>query len=199
MKWGDIGDAVGRAAPLLGTALGGPAGGAIGAMIASLLGVEAEPAAVGGALAADPAAAAKLRELEMAHQHELRLAVLQSETARLGEINATMRAEYAANDAFVRRWRPYYGYMVATTWGLQTLAIAAAIVWASFITPEYAGEILGAVTALVGALAAHWGVALAVLGVNVAQRSRDKQVQAGQEPPPGILGALATRLAGAKP
>jgi len=198
MKWSDIGGLVGQAAPLLGTALGGSVGGAIGAMVASVLGVEAEPSAVDKAIAADPGAIAKIRELEMTHGQELRLAVLQSETARLGEINATMRAEYAANDAFVRRWRPYYGYMVATTWGLQTLAIAAAIVWASFVAPEYAGEILGAVTALVGALAAHWGVALAVLGINVSKRSDDKAIAAGQAPAPGILGALATRLAGAR-
>ena len=38
MDWKDIAGTVGKAAPLLGTLLGGPAGGAVGAIIASALG-----------------------------------------------------------------------------------------------------------------------------------------------------------------
>lgn len=198
MNWSDIGGIVAKAAPVLGTVLGGPAGGAIGAVVASALGVEAEPEAVDEAIKADPQAVLKLKELEATHQHELNVAAIQAETARLAEINATMRAEYAANDAYVRRWRPTFGYMVAATWGLQTAAIAVAIIWGAIISPEYAGETIGAVTTLAGALSAQWGVALAVLGINVTSRSSDKALAAGQPRSPGIIAAVANRIAGVK-
>jgi len=41
----------------------------------------------------------------------------------------------------------------------------------------------------VTALTPMWGIALAVLGVNVHKRSQDKQVAAGQAPS-GILNAI---------
>lgn len=34
-SWGDIGKLIGSAAPIVGTALGGPAGAAVGSMVAS--------------------------------------------------------------------------------------------------------------------------------------------------------------------
>jgi hypothetical protein len=42
----------------------------------------------------------------------------------------------------------------------------------------------------------QWAVALSVLGVNVAKRSQDKQVTAGQQPGGGLLGAITKRLGG---
>ncbi len=45
---------------------------------------------------------------------------LEAETARLAEVNQTVRAEYGSQDPFVRRWQPLFGYMIALTWGLQT-------------------------------------------------------------------------------
>ena len=39
MDWSDVGGEVAKYAPLLGTALGGPAGGAIGALVAKAFGV----------------------------------------------------------------------------------------------------------------------------------------------------------------
>jgi hypothetical protein len=65
-----------------------------------------------------------------------------------------------------------------------------AIAWAIVARPEQAGSVAQAITALTP----MWGVALAVLGINVSARSRDKCVQAGQAPAPGLLQALAERI-----
>tara|TARA_R110000868_G_scaffold408935_2_gene693300 strand:+ start:1459 stop:2055 length:597 start_codon:yes stop_codon:yes gene_type:complete len=195
MKWSDIGDLVGTAAPLVGTLLGGPPGAAIGALVAQALGSDPTPEAVGAAFSSDPEATAKLRMLEEANEARFREMVLQAETNRLTEINKTIRAEAASSDAYVRRWRPTWGYATSATWTLQTVAICGALVF-SFKQPEYGAEILGATATLVTALLPQWATALAVLGINVNSRSRDKQVEAGQAPPTGILGAIATRLAG---
>jgi hypothetical protein len=181
MNWSSLKTSVGEFAPIAGSLLGGPAGGAIGGLIASALGVKDTPDAIATALANDPKAALKLRHLETKHIEQMRRLQLESETARLTEVNKTMRAEAAADDPFVRRWRPTFGYAVALTWVVQAIAIAYAMIAA----PTNASNIINAVTALTP----MWGIALAVLGVNVAKRSQDKQVLAGQQPL-GLLNAF---------
>lgn len=64
MDWKDLGQVVGRAAPMLGTLLGGPAGAAVGSMIASALGTQPTPDAVESAIAGNPDALIKLRQIE---------------------------------------------------------------------------------------------------------------------------------------
>lgn len=65
MDWKDVGMAVAKSAPALGVALGGPAGGAIGGLIAAAFGADSSPSAVAKAVANDPDAAVKLREVEL--------------------------------------------------------------------------------------------------------------------------------------
>ena len=188
MNWQQM---VGKAAPLVGSLLGTPAAGAAIGIVANALGTDADPESIAKAMNSDPEAANKLRKLELDNQEALTRMTLEAETARLSEVNKTMRAEAASNDAYVRRWRPTFGYMTAAAWLLQCMAIAITIVW----KPEHAGLVSQAITSLTP----MWGVALAVLGVNVAKRSQDKQVAAGQQPPGGLMGAIAKRLAGATP
>lgn len=64
MDWSDIKDLVGKAAPVIGTALGGRGGAVAGSLIANFLGVEENPEAVAAAVKNDPQAYLKLRELE---------------------------------------------------------------------------------------------------------------------------------------
>ena len=101
------------------------------------------------------------------------------------EVNTTMRAETRAEDAYVRRWRPTFGYAVTVAWALQMAAIA----WAVVARPAEAPAILAAAASL----SAMWGVALAVLGVAVHERSRDKAVAAGH-PAPGLATLAAALL-----
>ena len=70
MDWKDISGVVGKAAPILGTSLGGPAGAAVGGLIASALGTGTDPADVAQALQ-NPEAAIKLREIEAKRQADL--------------------------------------------------------------------------------------------------------------------------------
>ena len=62
--WESIKETVGSVAPMAGALLGGPAGGAVGAMIASALGVDKNPDSVAKAIRSDPQAAIKLRQIE---------------------------------------------------------------------------------------------------------------------------------------
>lgn len=73
MNWKDIGkQAIQMGAPILGGALGGPAGAAVGAMIANQFGIDTPtPDNIMAAIKADPEAALKLREVELRHQERL--------------------------------------------------------------------------------------------------------------------------------
>ena len=194
MSLKSVAEHVGRFAPLLGTVLGGPAGAAIGSLVASALGVENNSDAIKHAIAADPEAASKLRELEMSHDRELRRMVIEAETTTLSAVNETMRSEYRSDDRYVKRWRPTFGYAVAGTWCVQTIGIVFAVLYAVMGEPAAAAAIIEAVGAMISALSLQWGVALSVLGVSVHKRSQDKMVRAGHAPPEGVLSGLAKRL-----
>lgn len=72
MNWSDIKNAVGNIAPLVGTAIGGPAGATIGSMVSRALGVDNTPDAVAEALKTDPQAAIKLRQFELDNEKDIR-------------------------------------------------------------------------------------------------------------------------------
>jgi hypothetical protein len=107
-------------------------------------------------------------------------------TNALGEINATIRAEAAAGDAFTRRWRPTLGYVVALAWGAQMTAASYVVV----AHPESAAAVLSALAALFP----MWSVALGVLGVAVIKRSDDKRLAAGHAPAPALAELIGAAL-----
>jgi hypothetical protein len=97
--------------------------------------------------------------------------MMQIETARdnatTQQVNESLRAEVASTDAYVRRMRPTFGYMMAATWGAQMLALAYVII----NDPGRAGDVLNAMESL----STIWAVALSVLGIYVYQRSAEKK------------------------
>ena len=187
MDWKDLKGIVGKAAPLLGTLLGGPAGGAVGALVSSVLGVDNEPDEVRKALEADPSLLLKLREAEIQQQTQLQQMMVESETQRMTQVNETIRAELASGDKFKSYWRPLFGYIMAITWG----AIMLATTYQILFKPSDAASTIGAL----GQLSGLWGIGLAVLGINVWKRSDDKAMAFGRQPE-GILSAVATRIKG---
>jgi len=97
VDWSKVINFVKGAAPLLGTAIGGPvgtlAGGAI-SLIASTFGVEdaENPEAVYNAISADPDAVVKLKQIELNNKTELERIALQKDQAHLADIqNARTR------------------------------------------------------------------------------------------------------------
>lgn len=121
------------------------------------------------------------------------IAQMETEARELEIVNATMRAEFSSDDAFVRRWRPTFGYAVAISWIIQMVGIMVAIGYAVLHAPKEAGTIINAIGAMSGALTLQWSVALAVLGISVHERSKDKQVRAGQQPD-SALGRIVERV-----
>lgn len=126
-KWEDIAELVGGVAPIVGTALGGPAGGAVGSIIAKALGVEDNADAVGMAVKADPSLIVRIKELEF-EAHKLDVEAKQKEKqAELDEVNAYLADVQSArnmqvealkqDDLFSKR----YVYYLASFWSIVAM------------------------------------------------------------------------------
>jgi Holin of 3TMs, for gene-transfer release len=89
------------------------------------------------------------------------------ETA-LSEVNQSIRAESASPDAYVRRMRPTFGYLMAITWAAQMLALAYVVVFET----EKARTVLEGMESL----STIWAVGLSVLGIYVYKRSEEKKI-----------------------
>lgn len=127
MDWKTLGQQVaGIGLPLLGAALAGPGGVAIGQAIASHLGVQnAQPESILSALTSDANQVARAREFELSNQTKLieiatnaEIERRKADSADIASVNQTMTAE-ASNSAsenwWQKGWRPLNGYVVGLT------------------------------------------------------------------------------------
>jgi hypothetical protein len=126
---------------------------------------EASAQQAAAAIQADPE---KLAAYQRA-LNEKAIAAQAEETKRLLIINETARAEIASSDPFVRRMRPTFGYAMALTWTVQMMAASYTIV----VEPARAAEVLNGIAATT----ALWGIGLAVLGIYVNGRTKEKGAQ----------------------
>lgn len=83
--WDSVKSILGKSAPVLGAALSGPAGAAVGLMISNVLGVSTEEEVL-EKLKNDPEALLKLKELEITHRTELEKINLSAYTSTLKDI-----------------------------------------------------------------------------------------------------------------
>ena len=188
MDWGDIArQVIGLGAPILGTALGGPLGGAAGKILADVVGAtDATPEAVGKALATS--GEDRIAQAENAWMEAIRA---EADAARgsVAETQATMRAELGSEDALQRWWRPLYAF---------ELTFECAALWAVLVHEFWTGD-MSAINALIGAtglLVSYWGFRFGVLGVYISGRTREKVCVATGQDSPGVLGQLVKSVTG---
>jgi hypothetical protein len=84
---------------MVGTLLGGPAGAAVGALVASALNVQADPESVNAALAGNPDALVKIQELQVNAKVQLQQLAVTAENNRLQAEAAQYAAEAADRDS----------------------------------------------------------------------------------------------------
>ena len=89
--WDKVLELIGDAAPVVGTMLGGPAGAAVGGLVAKALGVDNTPEAIEEALKNNPDALVRLKELEVSKE----LAILEAQYKNKIEDNRA--AEHGVN------------------------------------------------------------------------------------------------------
>ncbi len=145
-------------------------------LVGGALGAIDHPAAQAAAEALKGAGAALApAQVAEANRHIEALAGMENGFDRdaLREVNASLRAEAASEDAYVRRMRPTFGYVMAATWAAQMGAVA----WTVLRAPAEAAAVIESL----GALSLVWSVGLSVLGVYVYRRSSEKTLAAGGE------------------
>ena len=170
MNWSSVGNLLADAAPLVGTALFGPAGTAVGVGLASLFGTEPDPEKVAQAINADPEAMTKIKQFEIENQTELTKAVIQAATAELKTVNETMRVEAQSDRWWVSAWRPYWGFSSATAWAFLAMSLGVAML---------SGDGVGIALSVFNAVPeTFWLIPLAVLGIASWHRGQEKRTRA---------------------
>lgn len=131
MDWSTVGNAIAKSLPILGTVVGGPAGGAIGTLVASALGVTATPEAVNNALINDPDAILKLRELQANTQVQLQQLYVQAQqnemTYNLNQFQAEVSDRNSACDLAAKSPRDIVRPSIAFTFVIGAIIIIALI------------------------------------------------------------------------
>ena len=178
MEWADVGRAVAKAAPVLGSVLGGPVGaiaGAAGSLIASALGCEPDPADVQRTIAQSPDLLLKLKDLEIQQQAQL----LQWQR---DQVQAELTDRMSARDREVELAKAGHGASWATS-------IVACIVTVGFFVilwvvlsrgigtmGEAGGMLIGSLSTSFGAVVNYY------LGSSLGSAAKDaylKKVQGG--------------------
>lgn len=156
MEWKDIAGIVGKAAPIVGGLIGGPAGAAVGGLVASALGTEATPDAISRALETDPQAAVKLKELEVNSKTQLQTLAVTAENNRLQAAAVQYAAEAADRDSARRLAAQQAKDWVRPSVTVLLLMGAGVIVW--FVFSGMADGLLKDTTAslTIGTIIGYW-------------------------------------------
>ena len=132
--WKGIAGTIGKIAPALGTILGGPIGGALGAGVAVLtgsLGVEDNPDAVLKALKTDPEAYKKIKQAEMDHELELQKLVYQTVQAGYNH-DASIIESLSKADSTGHSTRPKIALEISRAFLAVYIVIGLAMAWAIY-------------------------------------------------------------------
>lgn len=86
MNWQDLRSVISKAAPIVGTAIGGPAGSAVGSLVSLALGVDETPEAVAAEIKRNPEALLKLKQLESDERETMRAYEVETLKAELADV-----------------------------------------------------------------------------------------------------------------
>jgi hypothetical protein len=176
MDWKALGKTlVDLGLPTLGGALGGPAGAAVGKILAHKVtgSANATPDEVALAFNKDQAALIEARNLERQHERDLFKLTVEAETKLVESVNETMRAEAAAEKWPQYSWRPYWGFVSATAFGACVVYILV-LMHIAIIGKQM--EALRAIPDLVTAMVLLFGIPGGILGVASWFRGKQKMV-----------------------
>lgn len=172
--WDKVAGLLKGSVPTIATALGGPLAGIVATKIAKQFGVEDTPKAIMQHLSALPQLDVSTTLAHIESDKETTLAALDATTKQLDIVNQTIRNETNSDDAFVRRWRPFYGYILAVSWFVFIFALAWVFVYTAIKNPASLPTMLTHLATFVSSTMLLWSAALAVLGVSIKCRSSDK-------------------------
>jgi len=172
MDWKALGKTLaGLGLPILGGAMGGPAGALFGKMAAGALGLSADatPEQVATAVNTNPDNVAKLLELQNTHQEVLVKAAYEAETAAIQAVNATLQAD-ARGDSWLQKNHHAIESLTATLMVVGIYFVLPLLKIPVPTVPEFAFMMLGAI---LGVTAWKHGV----VNQTIAQNQVDAQAK----------------------
>lgn len=179
MDWSELGSQVADFAPALGSALGGPAAGAAGSVIASMFGTEEDPDEISKAIQNDPEAAAKLRKAELKHERDMARIEAERESKRESEVTARQAAVSETMQVGYKEgvlWRRAVGWSLAIVIPLVVLGVLGITGAAIYLDRP---ELIKNIPAVISALSPVWYVYMLVLGVAGYQEGKLGRALAG--------------------
>jgi hypothetical protein len=193
--WKEVGHIIGPLAPTLGGILGGVLlpglGGTIGTqageILASALGVDPTPEAVGKAITEDPNAVAKIQAAEQeasakwAALSQIAQAQFAGNTAQSQEMQMTIRAEVAAGQK-PWAWRNVYGYSVT----VEVAGVFMLFFVSILFMPDVFTRLMSASTWLTG----WFTLRFTLLGYIHNQATTEKVAAATGQAPEGMIQSI---------
>ncbi|UXI00431.1 hypothetical protein [Photobacterium sp. TY1-4] len=168
--WEQVKSLIGDAAPLVGTLLGGPAGGAVGSMVASALGVQNTPEAIEHALVTDTEALYKLRKLESEHELELKRLAIEDGKLKVAEQQARLKDTQHAREQHKDHWMPSLLALL--------LCVMVTGMFAALFFGEPAQEYAQVLIMITGTVLGAFGTAIAFwLGSSKGSMDKGKQLK----------------------
>lgn len=153
--WDNVKKIIGTSAPIIGTLIGGPAGTAIGGLVASALGVENTPDAIEQELKNNPEALLKLKQLESDERIKLKELAMQHARIELEERQAELKDTQNAREQHKDHWMPS---VLTIVLALMVTGMFSALFY--FDAPEKYDQVVimiaGAVLGSFGTAVAFW-------------------------------------------
>ncbi len=183
--WKKLGDLlIEKGLPLLGAATGLPGGAVMGALIADVVGGNANDSEVLLQRAkielTSPEKISALKDIEAQNRVALQelitrqnIVQIEADTSRLREVNQTMRVE-AKVGGWPGFWRPFWGVISAVAWAFMAGCIGVMLV-------KNPAQLATALTAMTS-LQYFWLIPLIILGVASHHRGKEKRFAAGEQP-----------------
>lgn len=150
MNFKGIADIVGKGAPLVGSLLLGNAGGKVGSMIASALGVENDHSKIMEKLKIDPDSLLKIKQIETTHKEELQRLQFEEMKVITTDISNARSRELEMAKMGKTEW-----HMPALSWFVSAGYIGLVFTLIFVPIPQ---DTSGAIMMLFGSLSTAWGV-----------------------------------------
>ena len=172
MNWKDLAGTLSSFAPIIGTAIGGPAGGIVGAMISKALGVDNTPEEIAKELKGNPEAYLKLKQLESDERIKLKALALQATGLVLEERKAALKDTQNARKQHQDHWMP----------SLLTIGLALMVagMFGALFVIEPPKEYDQVVIMIAGSVLGAFGTSVAFwLGSSKGSADKTKQLKGG--------------------
>lgn len=109
--------------------------------------------------------------------HDYCLERARIENKRLGIVNNTMQVEANSENPWASSWRPFWGFVSATAFGIISISIAIAFAVLAYKNPS---EAIKTLPTFITSLSTLFAIPGAILGVAAWHRGQEKRIRAGE-------------------